>query len=665
MPTILVAHATRRPKQALETRAQWLLMAKYPDDVAWVFGIDDDDEEAKRILTNEPHVVVKGGSGSVPAFNGAAASGIAEIYIAGADDTYAPKGWDVELVRRLGDTSKPAALLTGDGRRMDRMATCPIVTRGWYQKFGWLFPPGFRTMGPDSWISERASRDGCYIDALDLVFEHRHPYYGHGEVDEVYKAHNAPEGWVHTREVFFKMLERLPISLCMIVGNEEDNILRCLESAKDAFDELCIVRAGGDVARDDTVRLAAEWCEDNGKRFANGVYINPPSVKWPHTDDFSAARNLSFDMATSYWCLWLDADEVLMPQDCTGIRECAANTRFDCDSFRRHNPDGSEYYRERLIKRGKGKWHGKVHELCKVDGFTARVKEVGVHHKPGPRKDLGRNLRILESIPDKEKSPREWFYYHEELFRNGRTEEARHAGDKALTNLQEGSMEQYEALLNMADLLPDKDALQELEVAVHLHPYRREALAGLCQRHLANRNIPEATAYFRMMDALPVPNPQPCSHRPAWYKGGWAQRDLRWQIMRVNGLHKDAYKEEKEWFLKQEDPVTLAIECPIAMSEEGIVARVKWLTAAKCPERVQTLLVGGNILEWNEFAVVRDIAQAQEVALGRLVVCDWDSEPFLGWDVDKTLVLDETRSRGGSDGTGEAAREPEACLERG
>lgn len=655
MPTFLVAHATRRPKKALEVRAQWLAMARFPDDVAWVFGIDDDDEESKRILANEPHVIVKAGGGSVPAFNAAAASGPAEIYIAGADDTFAPRDWDQQLVRRLEDTSKPAALLTGDGRRMDRLATCPIVTRGWVEKFGWLFPPEFRTMGPDSWISERASRDGCYIDALDLVFEHRHPYYGHGEVDEVYKKHNEPEGWVHTREVFFRMLEKLPISLCMIVGNEEDKILRCLESAKDAFDELCIVRACGDVARDDTVRLAAEWCEANEKRFASGMYENRRDGRISHLDDFSAARNLSFDMAQNYWQLWLDADEVLTPQACTGIRECAHNTRFDCHSFRRINPDGSEYYRERLIKRGKGKWEGKVFEVCKVDGFTARVKEVEIHHEPGPVKDPGRNLRILETIPDKDKTPREWFYYHEELFRNGRLEEARHAGDKALMELPEGSTEQYEALLNMADLLPDKDALQELEVAVHLQPYRREALAALCQRHLANRNIAEATAYFRMMDSLPVPRPKPCGHRPAWYKGGWAQRDLRWQIMRVNGLHKDAYDEEKVWYGKQEEPVTLAIVCPIEKSEEGIIARSRWLQGAKRPEAVQVLIVGGNILEWNEFAVVRDVWQLKEIAIGRCVIVDQDLMPKEGWDVDKTPTFDETRSRSGADRVAAAA----------
>lgn len=654
MPRIRVAHATRRPKKALETRAQWLSLARYPDDIAWVFGIDDDDQESKRILANEPHVIVAAGGGSVPAFNAAAASGPAEIYIAGADDTFAFKVWDDMIVQRLRDCSKPAVLLTGDGRRMDRMATCPIVTRGWYEKFGWLFPPEFRTMGPDAWISERASRDGCYIDALDLVFPHHHPYYGHGEVDEVYERHNAPEGWVHTREVFFRLLEKLPISLCMIVGNEEDKIIRCLESAKDAFDELTMVRALGSAEKPDgTAKLASDWCLKNEKRLLFTWRENKSDM--PHVDDFADARNLTFELATSYWCLWLDADEVLTPTACTGIRECAANTRFDCHSFRTVNPDGGEYYSGRLIKRGKGKWMGRVFEQCKVDGYTARVKEVEIKHEPGPVKDPGMNLRILESIPNKDKTAREWYHYHEELFRAGRLEEARHAGDKALSDLPEGSVEQYEALLNMADLLPDEDALQELEVAVHLHPYRREAFAGLCQRHLANRNIVDATAYFRMMDSLPVPRPKPPGHRPAWYKGGWACRDLRWQIMRVNGMHKDAYEEERAWFAKQEDPVTLAIVCPIEKSEEGIVARSKWLAAAKHPERVQPLIVGGNILEWYEFSVVRDLAQAEEVKLGRPEVARWDQEPEPGWDVDTWSTLDETRSRGGADRVAAAA----------
>jgi glycosyltransferase involved in cell wall biosynthesis len=60
-------------------------------------------------------------------------------------------------------------------------------------------------------------------------------------------------------------MEPMPISLCMICGNEEAVILNCLESAKTAFEELCLVRAIGDQTADGTLDIAAKWCSENGK----------------------------------------------------------------------------------------------------------------------------------------------------------------------------------------------------------------------------------------------------------------------------------------------------------------------------------------------------------------------------------------------------------------
>ncbi len=64
------------------------------------------------------------------------------------------------------------------------------------------------------------------------------------------------------------------ISLCIIAGNEENYIVRFLDSFKNAFDELCIVRAVGNQAHDKTVALAKEWCGKNRKECKIGEYRN-------------------------------------------------------------------------------------------------------------------------------------------------------------------------------------------------------------------------------------------------------------------------------------------------------------------------------------------------------------------------------------------------------
>lgn len=88
------------------------------------------------------------------------------------------------------------------------------------------------------------------------------------------------------------------LSLCMIVKNEENNLVRCLKSIRSVVDEMIIVDTG---STDKTKVLA--------KIFGAKVY------DFPWTGDFSAARNHSLAQATGDWILILDADEIISPLD--------------------------------------------------------------------------------------------------------------------------------------------------------------------------------------------------------------------------------------------------------------------------------------------------------------------------------------------------------------
>lgn len=88
------------------------------------------------------------------------------------------------------------------------------------------------------------------------------------------------------------------ISLCMIVKNEEDMLVRCLDSVSELVDEIIIVDTG---STDCTREIAA--------RFTDEI------LYFPWRDDFAAARNKSFSHATMDYCLWLDAGKVLEPRE--------------------------------------------------------------------------------------------------------------------------------------------------------------------------------------------------------------------------------------------------------------------------------------------------------------------------------------------------------------
>ena len=101
----------------------------------------------------------------------------------------------------------------------------------------------------------------------------------------------------------------MTLSLCMIVKDEEAMIGRCLASVREAVDEIVVVDTG---SGDRTVEIA----EEHGARVLHHAW----------TGDFSAARNVSFDAATSDWILYLDADELLVDGDAEALRALTGQT---------------------------------------------------------------------------------------------------------------------------------------------------------------------------------------------------------------------------------------------------------------------------------------------------------------------------------------------------
>ncbi|MCR8845121.1 glycosyltransferase [Paenibacillus sp. SC116] len=85
-----------------------------------------------------------------------------------------------------------------------------------------------------------------------------------------------------------------PVTLCVIVRDEEDVLRRCLQSAKDFVAQMIVIDTGST----DASPAIAQEC-------GAAVY----HFEWQ--DDFSAARNAAIEKAEQPWILMLDADEVI------------------------------------------------------------------------------------------------------------------------------------------------------------------------------------------------------------------------------------------------------------------------------------------------------------------------------------------------------------------
>ena len=141
----------------------------------------------------------------------------------------------------------------------------------------------------------------------------------------------------------------MTLGLCMIVKDEAAVLGRCLDSAAGVFDEIIIVDTG---STDATKEIA--------RRYTKDVF----DFAW--RQDFAAARNFSFAKATADYCMWLDADEVLLPKDAAALRALKETLSGAIGRYflRTVIPaaDGScalTFERARIVRRGTALWQGR------------------------------------------------------------------------------------------------------------------------------------------------------------------------------------------------------------------------------------------------------------------------------------------------------------------
>jgi len=163
------------------------------------------------------------------------------------------------------------------------------------------------------------------------------------------------------------------ISIVVITFNEAKNIIRCLNSVKLIADEIIII----DSNSTDATELAC-------KQF------NATFIKRSFTD-YADQRNAAFEFATMEYLFFLDADEelsehlihVIQKLKHVGMKKDAYKVnRFNnfCGKWIKHGM----WYPERMvrmIKNGKGKWLGRIHEtLQPIEGASMQLLKGDLLH---------------------------------------------------------------------------------------------------------------------------------------------------------------------------------------------------------------------------------------------------------------------------------------------
>ncbi|MDR2525589.1 MAG: glycosyltransferase [Oscillospiraceae bacterium] len=284
------------------------------------------------------------------------------------------------------------------------------------------------------------------------------------------------------------------ISLCMIVKNEEQVLARCLASAKDLVDEIVIVDTG---SSDKTKEIASQ--------FTDRIY----DFEW--IDNFAAARNFAFAKGTGDYLMWLDADDIIQPEDAEKFRAVCETLLPHNDTimmkyniaFDEHGNPTFSYFRERVVRNcPAAKWEGAIHEVITPFGRIAHSHAAVTHRRKG-KSDPLRNLRLFEKLLKKGAafSPREQFYYARELYYAARYADAIAAFEKFLKDgngWMENNIEACRVLAQCETALehPEK-ALQALLRSFHYDTPRAEICCELGYYYFARDQFKRASYWYR------------------------------------------------------------------------------------------------------------------------------------------------------------------------
>ena len=191
------------------------------------------------------------------------------------------------------------------------------------------------------------------------------------------------------------------IGLALIARDEEAALPHLLGSVAGAFDQVALLDTG---STDRTVEVFEEWAA--GEQLPLGHRVG--CFEW--CDNFAAARNAADELLSTDWLAWADCDDRIVGAMNLRLMAAKAPLTFAgiaCSYVLGADEIGLRFkmHRPRLVRRGAGRWSGRVHERLDVDGRTANVPpslcEWRHRRRLGPT-DSRRNMAIAERWAEEE-----------------------------------------------------------------------------------------------------------------------------------------------------------------------------------------------------------------------------------------------------------------------
>lgn len=235
MAKILVKFPTRgRPDKFFETLDSFIEKQSGKHSIHYLVSLDEDDETACVSFIDDLKIRASEGLDEGFCIDWRYAPRAGKIGSCNRDMEFAPPNW--EIIMQVADdfichgqnwddrvVEELEAFEDGDGAlwvfdgHQHEMCTLSIMTRKYYERFGYIYYPEYITFYPDREWTEVADKLHRLVFIKDVLFEHRHPdwmgtvcgYAGVNELyDDLYKENDHQEDRDHDEKLFFGRQKR-------------------------------------------------------------------------------------------------------------------------------------------------------------------------------------------------------------------------------------------------------------------------------------------------------------------------------------------------------------------------------------------------------------------------------------------------------------------------
>jgi glycosyltransferase involved in cell wall biosynthesis len=200
---ISILHPSRsRPDRSMDTIKKWI--ANSVTDIEIIISLDTDDPYLDRynaiLWPSFTQVIHNVNKSAIDAINKAAEVATGDIFIVVSDDTDCPQEWDQKILNATeGQTDWIAKCPDGIQKWI---ITMPIMDRAYYNRFKYVYYPGFQHLFCDTFMTCVADLLARRID-LQIPFTHLHHSVGKSVKDALNDRTDAT--WEQGQKLFIEL----------------------------------------------------------------------------------------------------------------------------------------------------------------------------------------------------------------------------------------------------------------------------------------------------------------------------------------------------------------------------------------------------------------------------------------------------------------------------